>query len=274
MVARLLYRSTAQVTYIGGERGLPGVATQRALCGLFSFLWVSSAPTLLASALYVAMAFVCKLSSLPQPAGVQSCLLGHLPITRARRRLRVAGAGITFSANLLPGLLRELLVERAEHSVELFEGSGGSWKRTKCGRGWMWGGLRAGQGRAVVCHGSFAVQQQRRCLRACQGACGNVAVTAGVRTTAALLPSELPAWRGEVCRWPGRCPPRHQQLFVCCRSASPAKLGDFEDELSRGGGLADVPLMAAVTVAVTEGAGGCAVRAFLSVRARMCEVPA
>lgn len=42
-------------------------------------------------------------------------------------------------------------------------------------------------------------------------------------------------------------------LFLSCRLASPAKLGDFEEELSRGGGLADVPLIAAVTLAVVEG---------------------
>ena len=41
------------------------------------------------------------------------------------------GAGITFGANLLPVLLRELLVDRGENSVALYEGAGGSWKRTK-----------------------------------------------------------------------------------------------------------------------------------------------
>lgn len=43
----------------------------------------------------------------------------------------IFGAGITFGGNLLPVLLRELLVDKAEHSVALYEGSGASWKRTK-----------------------------------------------------------------------------------------------------------------------------------------------
>ncbi len=37
------------------------------------------------------------------------------------------------------------------------------------------------------------------------------------------------------------------------RFASPAKLGDFEEELSRGGALPDVPIIASVTLAVVEG---------------------
>ena len=37
------------------------------------------------------------------------------------------------------------------------------------------------------------------------------------------------------------------------RAASPARLGDFEDELSRGGGLGDVPLIAAVTLGLQDG---------------------
>ena len=38
-----------------------------------------------------------------------------------------------------------------------------------------------------------------------------------------------------------------------CRFASPAKLADFDDELNRGGALAEVPLIAAVTMAIQDG---------------------
>ena len=69
-VARHLYRSTAQVTYIGGrEAGLPG---------------------------------------------------------------------ITVPHNLLPSALKELLVERGEHAVEVYEGAGASWKCVKRGSPGMW----------------------------------------------------------------------------------------------------------------------------------------
>ena len=70
MVARYLYRTTAQVTYIGGQaNGLPG---------------------------------------------------------------------ITISYNLFPGLLRELLVERAEYSVEVYEGAGSCWRCVKRGSPGVW----------------------------------------------------------------------------------------------------------------------------------------
>ncbi|KAK9842053.1 hypothetical protein WJX81_006373 [Elliptochloris bilobata] len=40
-------------------------------------------------------------------------------------------AGVTLSRNLFEGVLRELLVERAEHTVQLFEGSGTQWRKAR-----------------------------------------------------------------------------------------------------------------------------------------------
>ena len=37
----------------------------------------------------------------------------------------------TLSPALLPGLLRELLVEGGQHGAELYEGAGASWRLTK-----------------------------------------------------------------------------------------------------------------------------------------------
>jgi hypothetical protein len=47
-------------------------------------------------------------------------------------------AGVTVPYNLFPGLVRELLVERAEFNVELYEGSGTSWTLSKRGSPGMW----------------------------------------------------------------------------------------------------------------------------------------
>lgn len=80
MVARHLYRSTAQVTYIGGrDKGLPG---------------------------------------------------------------------ITISYNLFPGILKELLVERGEHAVEVYEGAGSSWRCVKRGSPGLWRDFEADLSRA------------------------------------------------------------------------------------------------------------------------------
>ena len=38
-----------------------------------------------------------------------------------------ASPGVTLNKSLYERLLRDLLVERAEHTVELYEGSGASW---------------------------------------------------------------------------------------------------------------------------------------------------
>jgi hypothetical protein len=44
---------------------------------------------------------------------------------------RRAPAGVTLSRNLYEAVLRSLLLERAEHSVELYEGAAASWTCTK-----------------------------------------------------------------------------------------------------------------------------------------------
>ncbi|KAH7624522.1 hypothetical protein Ndes2526B_g00726 [Nannochloris sp. 'desiccata'] len=46
--------------------------------------------------------------------------------------------GITVSYNLFPGILKELLVERGEHAVEVYEGAGSSWKCIKRGSPGLW----------------------------------------------------------------------------------------------------------------------------------------
>ena len=42
------------------------------------------------------------------------------------------GTGVTLSRGLFENVLRELLVERAEHTVQLFEGSGVQWRKARC----------------------------------------------------------------------------------------------------------------------------------------------
>lgn len=44
----------------------------------------------------------------------------------------MSGAGVTLSRGLFESVLRELLVERAEHIVQLFEGSGTQWRKARC----------------------------------------------------------------------------------------------------------------------------------------------
>ena len=39
---------------------------------------------------------------------------------------------MTLSRGLFESVLRELLVERAEHTVQLFEGSGTQWRKARC----------------------------------------------------------------------------------------------------------------------------------------------
>lgn len=41
-------------------------------------------------------------------------------------------AGVTLNRSLYETVLRELLLERAEHTVELYEGSGAAWRRVRC----------------------------------------------------------------------------------------------------------------------------------------------
>ncbi len=43
-------------------------------------------------------------------------------------------AGVTLNRSLYERVLRDLLVERAEHTVELYEGSGASWTLARCPR--------------------------------------------------------------------------------------------------------------------------------------------
>lgn len=43
-------------------------------------------------------------------------------------------AGVTFNRNMYETILRELLVERAEHTVELYEGSGAAWRKVRCAK--------------------------------------------------------------------------------------------------------------------------------------------
>ncbi len=43
-------------------------------------------------------------------------------------------AGVTLSRGLFENVLRDLLVERAEYTVQLFEGSGTQWRKARCGR--------------------------------------------------------------------------------------------------------------------------------------------
>lgn len=44
-----------------------------------------------------------------------------------------AVAVVTLSRALYERVLRDLLVDRAEHAVELYEGSGSSWTCARCG---------------------------------------------------------------------------------------------------------------------------------------------
>ncbi len=41
-------------------------------------------------------------------------------------------AGVTLNRSLYERVLRDLLVECAEHTVELYEGSGASWTLARC----------------------------------------------------------------------------------------------------------------------------------------------
>ena len=41
-------------------------------------------------------------------------------------------AGVTLNRSLYETVLRELLLERAEHTVELYEGSGAAWRKVRC----------------------------------------------------------------------------------------------------------------------------------------------
>ena len=41
-------------------------------------------------------------------------------------------AGITLNNNLFETVLRDLLVERAEFTVQIYEGSGTQWRKVKC----------------------------------------------------------------------------------------------------------------------------------------------
>ena len=60
-----------------------------------------------------------------------------------------------------------------------------------------------------------------------------------------LLSSGVAAWRlvGDRRLCPG-----------ACRSASPGKLGEFEEELFRSAEMSETPVVMAVTVALVEGA--------------------
>ena len=40
-------------------------------------------------------------------------------------------AGVTLNRSLYETVLRELLLERAEHTVELYEGSGSAWRKVR-----------------------------------------------------------------------------------------------------------------------------------------------
>ena len=40
-------------------------------------------------------------------------------------------AGVTLNHSLYEAVLRELLLERAEHTVELYEGSGAAWRKVR-----------------------------------------------------------------------------------------------------------------------------------------------
>ena len=42
-------------------------------------------------------------------------------------------AGVSLSRGLFENVLRDLLVERAEYTVQLFEGSGMQWRKARCG---------------------------------------------------------------------------------------------------------------------------------------------
>ena len=55
---------------------------------------------------------------------------------------------ITLSSNLFPSLCKELLVEQGEYEIEVYEGSGSSWKCTKRGSPGRWRDFEAEIGRA------------------------------------------------------------------------------------------------------------------------------
>lgn len=40
-------------------------------------------------------------------------------------------AGVTLNRSLYETILRELLLERAEHTIELYEGSGAAWRKVR-----------------------------------------------------------------------------------------------------------------------------------------------
>lgn len=164
-VARTLYRSTAQVSLLGGERGLPGevlCCAELRCAGLLG----EGGCQLRRQASYTAglRQWLCALCHsrvgegeerrsrgregwlLSLPFSYRTAVYGPCPastITFGSNRLPVSiplsppapahfvPPGITFGGNLLPVLLRELLVDPGENSVELYEGAGGSWKRVK-----------------------------------------------------------------------------------------------------------------------------------------------
>lgn len=64
-------------------------------------------------------------------------LLVHACISRPKcacmqlQHLHIAVTGVTLNRSLYETVLRELLLERAEHTIELYEGSGAAWRKTR-----------------------------------------------------------------------------------------------------------------------------------------------
>ena len=96
------------------------------------------------NALFVARTFYKSLAVVKYIGGSFKGLAGpllshptsHAPIHSSARSAHSSGLdrpGVTLNKNLFETALHFLLVESAEYHVQLFEGSGSSWRKTRCG---------------------------------------------------------------------------------------------------------------------------------------------
>lgn len=113
-IARQYYRTTAVIKYFGSvDTGLPGERCHLEWARSHSTLShiVSCRPRTQQVLLRAACIATLRMavSSVPADGSI------------------FAAAGVTLNRSLYERVLRDLLVERAEHTVELHEGSGASW---------------------------------------------------------------------------------------------------------------------------------------------------
>lgn len=97
------------------------------------------------NALFMARTFYKSLAVVKYIGGSSKGLAGPPPLPcmppsslrcRARAHWGVGHhPGVTLNKNLFETALHHLLVESGEYSVQLYEGSGSSWRKTRCGAG-------------------------------------------------------------------------------------------------------------------------------------------